>query len=209
MNPCERTDSLLSFFIDDELSPAERRFVEGHLVACPRCRRQRDDLGTVLDRVRRLPRIVAGPDFTERVLAEAMGRPAAGLEEPVVPLRPPSFPRWAPPLAAAAALGVLAFLAVTRWIGPGTAPQPVAVLEAPSTILAPEGTALSGVVGEPVVHVFGESDPSLQLAETTPPTSLGARYVREDWMFTRPTGGGEPVLTRVGVTPDHKVVVSF
>jgi len=39
MNPCERTDSLLSFFLDDELSPAERRFVEGHLTACPRCRR--------------------------------------------------------------------------------------------------------------------------------------------------------------------------
>ena len=68
MNPCQRVDSLLSFFINDECSPAENRFVEGHLVACARCRRERRDLEAMMARVRDLPRCRVSEGFTDRVL---------------------------------------------------------------------------------------------------------------------------------------------
>ena len=205
MNPCERTDSLLSFFLDDEVSPAERRFVEGHLTACPRCREQLRELGVVMNRLRRLPAISVSDGFTESVVASVLGRPAAGLEEPLFVRRPGVFARWAPPLAAAAAIGAVAILGVMRWYDPAqeTASGPVS-----PPIVA---TAVSTDDGSPgaVVHVLGESDPGFQSVADSPPTSLGAMYVREDWVLTRPTGGGEPVLTRVGATPDGKVLVSF
>ena len=213
MNPCRRVDSLLSAHLDHETSPAELRFVEGHLTACPRCRDQAREVEWLTRRMRFLPRPVLSEDFTERVLAEATGRPAAGLEVPVLEAPPSARRTWGPALAAAAALAVVVFFGVTR-LGPGDPAAPETVASAPASELpVPVDVAPVSLAEGPTPQVttLEEADPNLRLGEgVTEAVPLGmATYVLEDWTAREPAGGGAAVLTRVGAEESGPVVVAF
>lgn len=107
---CDRARRLFGACWDDELTHAEREWLEGHLAACPRCRTEYDAFTRSLELLGTLPRAEAPPDLLERVLARSRHvAPAADL----VGVRPV---RWAPATAVAAAfvLVVAAMLVLPR-----------------------------------------------------------------------------------------------
>jgi anti-sigma factor RsiW len=215
MNSCERVDSLLSAYLESETSPAESRFIDGHLTVCARCREQVDGTAALLERLSRLPGARVSDDFTERVLAEVKGLPAAGLEEPVVPIPSGHTVRWAVPLAAAAALAV-ALIGFSQL----RAPVPrTGFAGAEKTVAAPAPRTATGAATQPVD--FGSTPPVASLPDLYPdldaktegpgePLGMaGDSYALEDWVLREPPGGGDAVLTRVGSDPTAKVVVTF
>jgi anti-sigma factor RsiW len=210
MSPCERVDSLLSAFIEQEASPSEIRFVEGHLTVCNRCREQVEDMRRLLGRLEDLPRVSASPGFTDRVLEQVRGLPAAGLEEPVVPMPSAATPRWVVPLAAAAALALAIFgLNAVPGLIPTQTVNPVAdAIDEPAQSANPAVTAAPSTPAS--VPEVATLDPDFATDERV--QSLGMAnetYVIQDFELRQPTGGGEPVLTRVGASTDRKVLVTF
>jgi len=211
MNPCERVDTLLSAYLEDETSVAETRFVEGHLTACGRCRAQRDEVERLLMRVRNLPRATVSEGFTERVLDAVTDRRPAGLGEAIVPLPPSHWNQWGIPLAAAATIAVVLFVGLDQIrdrIG-GDDGKPVnARFE---TVSPPE--TMPAEITPPESRSLAETDPIFQEVDRAhPAVDLGLatdRYVLEDWTIMTPTGGGEAVLTRVGAEADEHVLVTF
>jgi anti-sigma factor RsiW len=205
-------DELLSSYIENETSPAENRFIDGHLTVCRRCRSQVDDVAALIPRLRRIPRVTVSPAFTEQVLTRVHGLPTAGLDEPVVPriTRLPLPPlRWAIPLASAAVLA-LTILAVRSF-----APSPDAgrVLAENDRIVASEPLVRPDTPadGMPAVTTLTGTHPQLNVAGGDP-QSLGMAndaYVLDQWVLRQPAGGGNPVLTRVGATSNAKVKVTF
>lgn len=122
---CDRARRLFGACWDDELTHAEREWLEGHLSACPRCRGEYDTYSRALELVGALPRADASPDLAERVLARAR---RAAVAPDFVAERPV---RWVASVAAAAvvlALALAVMLAMPRapWRGAG-ASSPVAV----------------------------------------------------------------------------------
>lgn len=212
MKPCDRVDSLLSAFLEHETSPAETRFVDGHMTACARCRAQVDGMRTTLRHLSELPRVEVSPDFTRKLLARTAGLPPAGLEVgSVVELRP-ARPAWVMPLAAAAvlALAIVGVLRVQR--GPGPSQQTAAV--EPAGQAGPlEGVAGQAPAEDPATasteNVIPEIESLPGPGEATP-LGLGSEsYLVEEYELRTPAGGGEPVLTRVSADKNTKVVVTF
>jgi len=214
MNPCQRIESLMSFYVDDECSPAERKLVDGHVVTCPRCRAQMSDLTRLMRRVKLLPVSTVSEGFTGRVLDEALGRPAAGLEEPVVPLPRSALRTWVPAVTAAAALLAVAWVGLRgpRTEVPHAGRRPVAGEPGGGIHMAERVPVVSEeipVSGALVVDVLTDLDPALEATGNPAPVSLGTRYVLEDWILREPAGGGDPVLTRVAAPARDRVTVSF
>lgn len=212
MNDCRRVETLLSAYIERESSPAETRFIDGHLTACPACRERTAEVESLAKRLRFLPRIEARPGFTERVLADALERPVLGLETPVVPAPRSRWDGWTAGLAAAAAIAVLA---VT--LGPRLRPsasEPVAA-NGTAAAVAPQATEVAETElprpeDVPVFRLDRLAPGIAAEAEGEPGTSLGTvQYVLEDWAERTPAGGSEVVLTRVRSGSGEPVVVTF
>ena len=213
MRPCDRVDSLLSAYLENETSPAETQFVKSHAAECARCRRQLDEVRVVLSRLAELPRVQTADDFTERVLARASGLAPVGIEAQNVVELPQRRAAWVLPLAAAAAaaIAVLGVVEVQRNAGPGpetaeiqpaTNPSPLDGLEAREELASNTGTSEA----DPPVAVTSLGDP----ADAGEPIGMaGDAYILEAYELLEPTGGGEPILTRVGTEQDSKVMVSF
>lgn len=51
----EHPDDVLSAYLDDELAPAARREVEGHLTSCAQCRSELDEVAAARRAIRILP----------------------------------------------------------------------------------------------------------------------------------------------------------
>lgn len=124
---CDRARRLFGACWDDELTHAEREWLEGHLAACPRCRGEYDAYSRALELVGTLPRAEAPPELVERVLARSRHAAVAPDALGVAPAR------WVPAVAAAAAVVVLAVAVMfvlprAPWHGPGSgASSPLAV----------------------------------------------------------------------------------
>jgi len=124
---CDRARRLFGACWDDELTQAERDWLEGHLASCPRCRKEYDEFSRALELTASLPRVEAAPDLVERVLARSRRAVAA----PDVVGQ--AAVRWVPAAAAAAAavlavVGALLFLPQSPWRAPassGTAPTAI------------------------------------------------------------------------------------
>lgn len=211
MNHCDHVDSLLSAYVEGEASPAETRFIDGHLALCTRCRSQLHEMRSLLHLLSETPRVTVGPDFTERVLARTRDREPAGLDEPVVIPLPAPRSMWAVPLAAAAALALV--LLATTQLGPRTAGDTELVAQGVvGTSSAPTGTEAA-----PSLPLFPEVDeltnyiPELDQTEGEVQSLGTARdaYVLEAYELRTPAGGSEPVLTRVSAGSGDKVVVTF
>ena len=144
---CRDARRLFGAYWDDELTQAEREWLESHFTACTGCRESYDTLARSLELASGLPRIEPAPDFAERVLARVRRTAAAPDRIPV------AAPRWIPVAAAAAVLlvaGVVLFQ--MRGIGsaPGHVTEPVAVNPTPATNPAADPVAQdANVVLEP------------------------------------------------------------
>jgi anti-sigma factor RsiW len=126
---CQQAQALFGPYWDDELTQAEREWLEAHFGSCAPCRRDYEELARSLEWMTELPRTEVSPGFAERVLAQARRR------TPATDRVPGSAPRWIPVTAAAALLAVLGGM-VLQWTGgplaihrPAGAPlgQPVAL----------------------------------------------------------------------------------
>lgn len=144
---CHQARRHFGAYWDDELTQAEREWLEGHFAACERCRREYDERARVMEGLAALPRLDAPPHFSEQVLARA--RRAATVPDRV----PAAAPAWMPVTAGALALLLVGTLAAP-WLGPpddrgvpsGVAlapPQPVAVTPAAPEASPPSAPAES------------------------------------------------------------------
>ena len=125
---CDRARRLFGACWDDELTHAEREWLEAHLAGCPACRADYDAYSRALELVGTLPRVEAPPDLVERVLARSRH---AAVAPDAVGVRPV---QWAPTAAAAAAavvvvltLAVLFALPGAPWRAPGSRGSQMAV----------------------------------------------------------------------------------
>ena len=103
----EFPDELLSAFIDDELTPAEREQVEQHLATSESSRKLVAELRSLRGEVGALPMVTVNDDFADRVLQAAIAAAKAG-GLPTVPanvLEPPPSPDQAKVEPTPAAIG--------------------------------------------------------------------------------------------------------
>lgn len=120
---CGQARRLFGAYWDDELTQAEREWLEAHFGACGSCRGQYDELARALEMVGDLPRTEVAPNLAERALSRA--RRAV----PVADHVPSRTPRWIP-VTAAVALLATAGVTTLQWSGV-TPPRPMARSEAP------------------------------------------------------------------------------
>ncbi|MBK7366665.1 MAG: zf-HC2 domain-containing protein [Candidatus Eisenbacteria bacterium] len=138
MSHCTRAHDLFGAFWDDEITRAERDWLEGHFRDCASCRAEYDTYSRALGLVQELPRAEAAPDLAERALAEAKRRAP---EPDRIFVR--ETPRWAPVAAAAAVLLAVLALApyVARMPGSPLLAQRDAKVAAPRLVaVTPNGT---------------------------------------------------------------------
>lgn len=106
MNRCDQGRRLFGSYWDDEVTQAEREWLEAHLAGCPGCRQQYEQFARTLETLGSLSRTDTAADLPERALAAA--RRAATVPDRVAAA--PVRPLWVPVTAAA---GVLVLAAVT------------------------------------------------------------------------------------------------
>jgi len=104
---CSHARGLFGLYWDDDITQAEREWLEGHFAKCERCRLEYEAFSRPLETLASLPRIEAAPDFAERVLARARHAGAAPDRLPQA-----GTPTWVPLTAAAALLLIAATLAL-------------------------------------------------------------------------------------------------
>jgi predicted anti-sigma-YlaC factor YlaD len=126
---CARVRDLFGAYWDDEITQAEREWIESHFTSCITCREEYEGFSRTLEAVSSLPREDASPDLVERVLASAR-RTSPSADR--LPVRSVS---WVP-AAAAAALVALTLATLSPWSPLATrhasrSGSPVAMLGAP------------------------------------------------------------------------------
>lgn len=168
---CGHARRLFGAYWDDEITLAERDWLESHFSACEPCRREYESFARTVELVGSLPRAEVTPDLAERALARARRATPARDELPVS-----VTPRWVP-ATATAALVLIALATTLQWIGmtprdrmaavpEAQVQQPVLVTRsAPAVPRAPAGTprksepaASSQVAAAVVDSLFDRSD---------------------------------------------------
>jgi hypothetical protein len=143
MSSCGRARHLFGSYWDDEVTQAEREWLEAHFHSCAGCHAEYEQLAHALEAVAALPREEAAPDLAVRALAAA--RRAAPAPD-VIYVR--EIPGWAPLTAAATAvLLVVASLAPFLARTPGgftMAGRGAAVPEARLLATRADGSAAGG-----------------------------------------------------------------
>jgi hypothetical protein len=139
---CAQARRLFGPYWDDEITQAEREWLEAHLNACSPCRAGYDDFARSLELVTTLPREEAAPDIVEKTLARARRL------MPAPDLLPAGRPSWVPVAAGAAAVAAMALLALP-WSGVmrGPAPERTATIET-EQVAMPERVAVTASPGE-------------------------------------------------------------
>jgi anti-sigma factor RsiW len=143
---CKRAHQLFAAYWDDELTQAEREWLESHFAACATCRSEYESLARTIELVGSLPREESPPDFVERTLARAR---RAAIEPDRVP---GGSHRWIPITAAAALLAVLGGTAI-QWAGLSTAPEQrsmprTSAIQQPTWVGPVPGTTASTPAGQ-------------------------------------------------------------
>ena len=121
MNRCDQARRLFGAYWDDEVTQAEREWLESHLAGCPGCRQQYEQLARTLETVGSLPRIDVATDLPERALAAARRASTVPDRIAVAPARP----AWIP-VTAAAALLLLGASTLLPWLSTGGRPGAIA-----------------------------------------------------------------------------------
>jgi len=107
---CGGARRLFGAYWDDEITLAERDWLESHFNACTGCRDGYEQFARTIEMVGSLPRVDVRPDMADRALARAR-------RSSVAPDRLPlGAPRWIPVTATAALLTIAATLTL-QWMG--------------------------------------------------------------------------------------------
>ncbi len=110
---CKHARRLFGAYWDDEITQAEREWLEGHFAACASCRTAYDEYARALEMLATLPRVEPAAGLAERVLARA--RRAS-----TVPDRLPAGSlAWVPVTAAAVAVLLIAGTLIGPWLAMG------------------------------------------------------------------------------------------
>jgi anti-sigma factor RsiW len=197
---CAQARRLFGAYWDDEMTQAEREWIESHFVACATCRREYGEFSRTLELAGSLPRVEPSPDLLERTLARTRQ------VSPAADRIPTAGVQWVPVTAAAAVLLILAMV-VSPWIGlrPGPqvanrssdAPLREAELVQPTLVVPPGQAAkgpeatLPGAGGVPSGPVAAAADslfdPSEDVEFILDPVTLR----RGRATMTRPTPGAQ------------------
>jgi anti-sigma factor RsiW len=108
---CRQAKRLYGSYWDDEITQAEREWLEAHFAACAPCRAEYETFARSLELLGTLPRIEPSPDLAERALARARRASTAPDRIPTASIQ------WAPIAATAAVLLTLATF-MSPWIAP-------------------------------------------------------------------------------------------
>jgi anti-sigma factor RsiW len=143
MNRCDQARRLFGAYWDDEVTQAEREWLESHLAGCPGCRPQYEQFARTLETVGSLPRTDVAADLPERALAAARRAATAPDRIAVVPVRPV----WIQ-VTATAALLLLTLSALLPWLGTSAVQRLLAGRE--SKVAEPRLVATASRAPEPV-----------------------------------------------------------
>ncbi len=98
---CPACSEGLTAFLDGELAPSDREFVQQHLEACPQCSQEFESSLYASQLIERLPQIDPDPDLWQGIRSEI-----GGSDWSLSHLHSLLFGRWSPAMAAAG-LGAL------------------------------------------------------------------------------------------------------
>jgi anti-sigma factor RsiW len=168
---CGHARRLFSSYWDDEITLAERDWLESHFATCESCRSEYEQFARSIELVSTLPRAEVTPGLAERALARARRATPAPDRLPVG-----TTPRWIP-VTATAALVTIAAATTLQWLGmtpaahmanrqePQTVQQPVLVTPPPAAhTSAPVGPTMaakpqpSGTAAQVVDSLFDHSN---------------------------------------------------
>ena len=107
---CGGARRLFGAYWDDEITLAERDWLESHFNSCAVCRGEYEQFARAIELVGSLPRVDVQPELAERALARARRSTA------VVDRLPLGASRWIPITATAALLTIAATMAL-QWMG--------------------------------------------------------------------------------------------
>ena len=142
---CGQSRKLFGAYWDDELTLAERDWLEAHFTSCHACRESYEEFTRTIELVGSLPRAEVKPDFAERVMSRARRVTAAPDRLPV------ESPRWIPATAAVALVVIAGTLVLQMWGSrtplPVVPAGPVAVRIAEPTRVTPPADLATGAVG--------------------------------------------------------------
>jgi len=130
---CRHARNLFGAYWDDEITQAEREWLESHFSSCEPCRLAYEEFSRPLEALARMPRVDPEAGFADRVVARV--RHVA----PAPDRLPQATPVWVPVTAAAVLLLVTATLLVP-WLGTrggSRAPQgpsPIAAVRPSGTV---------------------------------------------------------------------------
>ena len=174
---CTQARRHFGAFWDDELTQAEREWLEAHFAACPACHAEYESLAHTLEAVAKLPRVEVAPGLAARALAKARRTTPAPDRLPAA-----ERPRWVA-VAAAAALIATVGTTVLQWSSVSIAPRPLARREGsavrqpvlvtpPAATARVETTAPTGT--DPVASAVSDSlfDPSADIEFILDPVTL-------------------------------------
>lgn len=108
---CGHARSLFGSYWDDEITVAERDWLESHFTSCERCRLEYEAFARSIELVSSLPRVEVQQGLAERALQRARRATPAPDRLPVS-----MTPRWIP-VTATAALVTIALGTTLQWIG--------------------------------------------------------------------------------------------
>lgn len=122
MNRCDHAQHMFGAYWDDEVTQAEREWLDAHLAGCPGCRSRYEQFARTLELAGSLARVETAADLPERALAAA--RRAEPAPDRIVV--PSARPAWVPVAAAAGLLLIGATFVLPRLLPNGAAGSSIA-----------------------------------------------------------------------------------
>ncbi len=118
MMRCDQAKQMFGAYWDDEVTQAEREWLDAHLAGCSGCRSQYEQFARTLELAGSLARVETASDLPERALAAAR-RAEPAPDRIVVPV---SRPAWVP-VAAAAGLLIIGAAVLAPMLSPILSPN--------------------------------------------------------------------------------------
>ena len=205
---CGDARRLFGAYWDDEITLAERDWLESHFASCTGCRGEYESFARTIELVGSLPRAEVKPGLDERALARARRATAA-------PDRlPAGTPRWIPITATAALLAIAATMTL-QWMGMTPAGRlaprnEVATVQQPVLVPSPDAPATSPALDDDAGTTAGTETDS-QVASGVPDSlfdhSADVEFILDPVKLRK--GRAQPVMRLNPNVQGEKAVITF
>jgi anti-sigma factor RsiW len=204
---CDRVRGLFGAYWDDEITQAEREWMDAHFASCAACKSEYEGYARTLELVSSLPRIEAAPDLVDRVVARAK-RAAATADE-----LPSPRVAWVP-VAAVSALALLAAAVLGPWMTAGpiarhaaaTTTPATAQLQQPVRVLPSHAGQATTRAGHVNTHAAGGEQVAVQV-DSVFDHSEDVEFILDPVTVHR--GRMRPVTPRVASVQGERAVITF